>query len=206
MAKKTVSITTLVDMLRATEGAPITSSRIADLLTSVDLDHASMRPFIRHGDDHYMRHLIHRDRCFDIMAICWMPGQGTPVHTHNGQLGWAFGVQGALDCTEYAYLGCDRPENQNVSGLDCIAGGAQVKLRETQLVQCTTDAGLNIVDKSVTIHSLRVPDSCDEPTVSLHVYSLPFDSCVVFDGARGHCERKELKFDSAPDGYAVPVR
>ena len=206
MAKKTVSIETLVDMLKSAEGAPITSSRIADLLTSVKLDRKSLKRFIRHGDDHYMRHLIHRDRLFDIMTICWQPGQGTPIHTHNGQLGWAFGVQGVLDCTEYLYKGCDRPENQNVAGLDCTAGGMKVKLEETNAIRCTADEGLNIVDKQVTIHSLTAPADCDEPTVSFHVYSLPFDSCVVFDTARGRCERKELAFDSAPDGYTVRVR
>ena len=206
MPTKTVSIATLVDLLRSTEGAPITSSRIADLLASVRLDPASMRRFVRHGDDHYMRHLIHRDEVFDIMAICWLPGQGTPIHTHNGQLGWAFAVEGAIDCTEYAYLGCDRPQNQNVAGLDCLAGGMKVKLEPTRTIHCERAGGINIVDKQVTIHALTVPPDCDEPVVTLHVYSLPFDSCVIFDVARGRCERKELAFDSAPEGYTVRVR
>jgi len=206
MAKKTVSIESFVDLLRSAEGAPISSPRIADLITSVRLDPTSVRRFVRHGDDHYMRHLIHRDALFDIMTICWLPGQGTPIHTHNGQLGWAFAVQGAIECTEYLWKGCDRPENQNVAGLDCLAGGMKVKLDPLRSITCTETDGLNIVDKQVTIHSLAVPPDCDEPVVSLHVYSLPFDSCVVFDVAEGRCTRKELAFDSAPDGYVVRTR
>ncbi len=206
MATKTISAATLVDLLRSTEGAPTTSSRIADLLASVRLDPASLRPFVRHGDDHYMRHLIHRDEIFDIMTICWLPGQGTPIHTHNGQLGWAFAVQGVIDCTEYSYLGCDRPENQNVSGLDCVAGGMKVKLEAQPTVRCDPSGGVNIVDKKVTIHALSVPPECDEPVVTVHIYSLPFDSCVVFDAERGCCTRKDLLFDSTPGGYDVRVR
>ena len=61
MSKKVVSIATLVDMLRATEGAPITTDRIRDLIQSVRVDERSARQFVRFGDDHYMRHLIHRD-------------------------------------------------------------------------------------------------------------------------------------------------
>lgn len=206
MPTPTVSVGHLVDLLRKAEGAPITSSRIADLLGSVRLDPATLKPFVRHADDHYMRHLVHRDALFDIMAICWLPGQGTPIHSHNGQLGWAFAVQGAIECTEYAWRGCDRPENQNVAGMDCLAGGMKVQLDEQRTLRCERDGELNIVDKQVTIHSLRVPDGCDEPVVSLHVYSLPFDSCVVFDVARGGCQRRELVFDSAPDGYDVRLR
>ncbi len=206
MAKKIVSVATLVDQLRATAGAPITSGRILDVLGSVRLDEKSLKRYLDHTDSHYSRHLIHRDDHFDIMALCWMPGQGTPVHTHNGQLGWAFTVRGALDCVEYRWKGCDRPENQDVSGLDCTAGGMQVNLEPLSTLTATPDGPINTVTKRVTIHSLAVPPDCDEPVVSFHVYSLPFDSCVVFDVARGSCHRKPLRFDSAPSGYDVPLR
>ena len=206
MAKRTVSVTALVDELRKTEGAPITSDRIAGLLTDLRLDPKSLRPFTHFADDHYARHLVHRDDHFDIMVLCWKPGQGTPIHTHNGQLGWAFATQGALECVEYKWLGCDRPENQNVSGIDCLAGGMQVKLEPTAKLVATPDGPMNRVTRQVTIHSLTVPQDCKEPVVSFHVYSLPFDSCVVFDVAQGQCRRKDLAFDTAPAGYTVRMR
>ncbi len=206
MPKKVVSIATLVDMLRGAEGAPITTNRIRDLIDSVRVDERSASQFVRFGDDHYMRHLIHRDDWFDIMTICWQPGQGTPIHTHNGQLGWAVTLEGELDCTDYRYMGCDRPENQNVADMDCLSGGMQVKLDPVQELSVTPGGAMNVVHKQVTIHSLTAPADADEGTVSLHIYSKPFDSCVVFDQARGMCQRKELWFDSAPGGYKVRVR
>jgi cysteine dioxygenase len=204
--KRVVSVASLVDELRKTEGAPITSERIADVLEGVELDEKTLRPFIDWKDDHYARHLVHRDRHFDIMVICWLPGQGTPIHTHNGQLGWAFTTRGALECSEYRYMGCDRPQNQNVSGIDCLAGGMKVKLEPTSVLTTTPGGPINRVTKQVTIHSLVVPQDCKERVVSFHVYSLPFDSCVVFDVAQGQCRRKELAFDTAPEGYGVPMR
>lgn len=203
MSAPTVSVDTLVDMLRSTEGAPITGDRIHDLLAGVRLDEKSLRPFVRFADDHYTRNLIHRDSLFDIMVLCWKPGQGTPIHTHNGQLGWAFATEGVIECQEYRWSGCDRPENQNVAGMDCLAGGSRVKLDPTKHVECAPGGGVSRVDKQLTIHSLCAPADAGEPSVSFHVYSLPFDSCVVFDVAAGGCRRKELVFDSAPDGYAV---
>jgi predicted metal-dependent enzyme (double-stranded beta helix superfamily) len=206
VALRTLRVDEVVDRLKKTEGAPITSERIADLLCDVRLEESSLRPFTAFADDHYARHLVHRDAHFDILVICWKPGQGTPIHTHNGQLGWAFTTRGALECTEYRYLGCDRPENQNVSGIDCLAGGMQVKLDRIGGTLCTPGGDLNRVTRQVTIHSLVVPPDCREPVVSFHVYSLPFDSCVVFDVAQGRCTRKELLFDTAPDGYSVRTR
>ena len=206
MAKRVVSVSTLVDELKRTEGAPITSDRIAQVMTDVTLDEKTLRPFVRFAGDHYTRNLVHRDALFDIMVLCWKPGQGTPIHTHNGQLGWAFTTRGALECVEYRYMGCDRPQNQDVSGIDCLAGGMQVKLDRAGETLCTPGGAVNRVTKQVTIHSLTVPQDCKENVVSLHVYSLPFDSCVVFDVAQGQCRRKELAFDSAPHGYVVRMR
>ncbi len=206
MVKRRLPVAGLVDELRRAEGAPITSDRIAGLLADVTLDEASLRPFVRFSDDHYTRNLVHRDRHFDVMVLCWTPGQGTPIHTHNGQLGWALVTRGALDCTDYRWLGCDRPANQNVSGIDCLAGGMDVKLETLDRKLCTPGGEMNKVTRQLTIHSLVVPPDCRERVVSLHVYSLPFDSCVVFDVAHGQCRRKELAFDTAPEGSAVRMR
>lgn len=205
MARTVVSIDGLVDRLRAAEDGPITSDRIAEILDAIDVDEGSLRPFVRWADDHYTRNLIHRDRWFDVMTLCWNPGQGTPVHTHNGQLGWAKVLRGQIECTEYAWMGCDRPENQNVAGLDCLAGGAQVKLRANPTVVAVPGDAPSRVTRQVTIHAIGAPHG-GERSVSLHVYSLPFDSCVTFDLARGACWRRDLRFDSRRDGYDVPLR
>jgi cysteine dioxygenase len=206
MAVRKLSVQQLVELLRSAEGAPITSDRIAELLGEVEVDEDSIRSFVRYSDDHYTRNLIHRDRWFDVMTLCWRPGQGTPVHTHNGQLGWAKVLRGAIECTEYAWLGCDRPENQDVAGMDCLAGGGQVKLQAHDPVVCVPGGHVNRVTRKVTIHSLGVPKDCREECVSLHIYSLPFDSCVTFDLARGTCWRRDLAFDSVREGYVAPQR
>jgi cysteine dioxygenase len=179
MPKHPVSIDTLVERLRAAESGAVSSSRISEVLLENPLDGASLRPFRRFADDHYTRNLILRDAWFDIMVLCWKPGQGTPIHTHNGQLGWALVTEGALECVEYRWKGCSSPENQNVAGLDCLAGGREVQLERSQELVATPGGALNRVDKQVTIHSLAVPHDLSENVVSLHVYSLPFDSCVV---------------------------
>jgi len=200
---KTVSIDTLVDRLVAAEDHAITSDRVAEILLENRLDERTLRPYTRWADDHYTRNLILRDTWFDIMVLCWAPGQGTPIHTHNGQLGWATVAEGAIQCVEYQWRGCSAPEGQNVAGIDCVAGGRRVQLDPSRDVVVTPGGGVSRVDKQLTIHSLAVPEGLNERSVSLHIYSLPFDSCVVFNQADASCTRKQLRFDSAPEGSAV---
>ena len=187
MAARVISIEGLVSLLGATAGAPVTSARIAGLLEEIELEEGSLGPFIHFADSHYTRNLIHRDARFDLMAICWKPGQATPVHGHNGQLGWVKVLRGALESREYQRLAPDQ------SG-----GGGQVRLQAGQPMLCAPGAGLNLVTPRATIHSLGVPPGCQENSVSLHIYSLPFDSCMTFDPVRGSCERRQLTFDSVP--------
>ena len=48
-------------------------------------------------------------------------------------------------------------------------------------------------DKLQTIHRLY---NLDEPAVSIHIYSRPFDSCVAFDMEKQHCYRRQLAYFS----------
>ena len=53
---------------------------------------------------------------------------------------------------------------------------------------------LNTVDKTQTIH--RIINPAEERAVSMHVYSRPIDSCVVFDLEGQRCYRRDLKYDN----------
>jgi cysteine dioxygenase len=206
MAARILSLQGLVDLLRSTEGAPITSPRIAGLLEEIELEAGSLGPYVRYADDHYTRNLIHRGPWFDVMAICWKPGQASPVHSHNGQLGWVKVLRGALESVEYQWPGPGQTGSRETAGAESPTGFGQVRLQPGQPTVCVPGGGLNLVTQRATIHSLGVPQGCHEDSLSLHIYSLPFDSCVTFDVARGSCKRSLLAFDSVPDGHEILCR
>ena len=99
-------------------------------------------------DDRYSRNLIYRDPIFEVMAIGWKPGQKTPVHTHNGQLGWMLVEQGALSVKTYRYAGCNAPDNQNVSGLDCLGGATTIQLDLIDSETAEERGAVSTVDRS----------------------------------------------------------
>jgi cysteine dioxygenase len=194
MARKTVSAADLVETVRSFESEPITRDRVLTYLQEIALDRGSLDPFVHFRDDIYTRNLIYRDELFEIMAVCWRPGQRTVIHTHNGQLGWMSVEKGALAVINYKWLSCNAADNQNVVGMDCLAGATELDLERRDVQECHPGGAINTVDKVQTIHQVVVQGR--EPVVSLHIYSRPIDSCVAFDIEKRQCYRRQLSFFS----------
>ena len=98
-----------------------------------------------------------------VVAMTWGPGQGTPIHDHDGM--WCVeGVwNGALEIVQYELLEHDA-QRYCFQAVGSIQAG-------------TGSAGSLIPPHEY--HSIRNP-SDDAVTVSLHVYSGPMVRCSVF--------------------------
>src|SRR2546428_13142477 len=103
MARKSVSLSHLVDTLRAFESEPITRERLLNYFQETAVDRSSLVPYMHFRPDMYTRNLIYRDGLVELMAGCWQPGQRTAIHTHNGQLGWMSVEQGAPAGVNYQW-------------------------------------------------------------------------------------------------------
>lgn len=192
-SKHLIGIDDFVEHLRSTEAGLITRENVLDLCESVTISDASLEPYLHFDESFYTRNLIYRDSLFEVMAICWQPGQRTAVHTHNGQLCWMITQRGNLRVVDYKWIGCDHPENQNVVGIDCLAGSDGITLDRLRETDACTGGPVLTADKLQTIHQLF---NEDERAVSIHVYSRPIDSCVAFDMESGHCYRRNLSYFS----------
>lgn len=194
MGRKTISVDRFVETLRSFQNEPITRDRILNYLRETAVDRSTLDPFVHFLPDAYTRNLIHRDELMEVMAVCWQPGQRTVIHTHNGQLGWMSVERGALAVINYKWLGCNASDNQNVVGMDCLAGATELDIDRREVQECFPGGPVNTVDKVQTIHQVVVQGR--EPVISLHVYSRPIDSCVAFDLEKRTCYRRTLSFYS----------
>ncbi len=191
--KHLIGIDDFVSRIRSFEQGLITRDSVLDFCDSVQVSDASLEPYVFFDDKFYTRNMIYRDDLFEIMTICWQPGQKTAVHTHNGQLCWMIPHRGNLGVVDYKWMGCDHPENQNVVGIDCLAGSDHTKLEFVREVDACAGGTVLTADKLQTIHRLY---NHDEPAVSIHIYSRPIDSCVAFDMEKQHCYRRQLAYFS----------
>jgi cysteine dioxygenase len=199
---RSVRVEEFVEGLRAFERDYITKERVTEYCAERRIDDASLARYLLFRPERYTRNLVFQDPLFEVMVICWQPGQRTPVHTHNGQLGWMLVERGGVEVTNYRYVSCNAPENQNVVGIDCLGGATQLQLDELHHERVDEGGPVSTVDKIQTIHRITCPPGTGERAVSLHVYSRPFDSCIAFDLERGRCFRRNLFWDSR---YGVPV-
>ena len=115
--------------------------------------------------EHYARRELYRseEHGYCVVAMTWGPGQGTPIHDHDGM--WCVeGVwNGALEIVQYELLEHDA-ENYRFQPVGSIQAG-------------TGSAGSLIPPHEY--HSIRNP-SDNAVTVSLHIYSGPMTQCAVF--------------------------
>ena len=194
LSRKTVAIGDFVERLRSFESEPITRDRMLGYMQETAVDRSSLSPYVHFRGDMYTRNLVYRDDMLELMAVCWQPGQKTVIHTHNGQLGWMGVEQGALAVINYKWIGCNAADNQNVAGMDCLAGATELDIDRREVQECFPGGPINTVDKVQTIHQVVVQGK--EPVVSLHLYSRPIDSCVAFDLEKRMCYRRVLQYYS----------
>lgn len=105
-------------------------------------------------------------------------------------------LEGRLQVENFRLLECNKPENQQVVGMDCLAGASYIKMEQLNTELVAPGGPLNTVDKTQTIHRISNPAGRNERAISLHVYSKPIDSCVVFDLETQRCFRRDLVYDN----------
>ena len=179
MTQKLLPIGEYVDHLRAFEKEPLTRDRLLQFCLETAVDPHTLDRYV-----HFRERHVHAE-----------PGSATSQPRADGRLlaaGAAHGhpypqrparldgrAAGHLAVVNYKYLGCNAADNQNVSGLDCLAGATELEIDRRDVQECYPGGPVNTVDKVQTIHQVVVQGR--EPVISLHIYSRPIDSCVAFD-------------------------
>ncbi len=184
-----------IEGLQSLEEDRITSERVLEFLGQTRLRADALTPYIRWNPQSYARNLIYRDDFFEVLALCWLPGQRTPVHSHNGQLGWVTVVQGELVCRDYRFIRAQQENDSTLVTADC--GSRRVDVELLGSATCQADGSVAVVDRRRTTHQIENLETSLHGSVSLHVYSKPIDSCVLFDEPTRCWERRRLQYYSS---------
>ena len=125
----------------------------------------------RTSDKSYARHLLHVDpkNRFCIAAMVWAPGQGTPIHDHDGSWGMIGMVRGKLEVVNFFAdeaeittgemdLRSEAPHVSSAGSEECVCGCADIH---------------------------RVNNRFDEKAISVHIYARELEKCHVFEPLAG---------------------
>lgn len=91
---------TLFSDLDAAPGLP-TLVGIEHALADVPLDLADVLPHTASDRGTYVRTLVHATERYQVLVMCWLPGQLSPVHDHGASACGVRVVQGAATETRY---------------------------------------------------------------------------------------------------------
>lgn len=183
-AIKAVSIQTLVAALgQLPESAFDRTDRVKQLLQEMPVNPESLSPYLTWSRQHYTRNLIDRTPLYELMAICWEVGQASSVHNHRDQNCWMAVPIGRLQV-----------ENFHLVHQDLQSGCCRLEPSNTVEMNISQPCA---VDPADPVHRVVNPRAFNQRAVSLHVYSRPFDTCVVYSPEQGTCGEIELHFNTA---------
>jgi cysteine dioxygenase len=182
-AAKTVSIADLVRELHKLPASAFSEiETVRRLLQEKPVAAESLAPYLTWDRQHYTRNLIDRTPLYELMTICWEIGQVSSVHNHRGQNCWMAVPIGRLQV-----------ENFHLVQEDVTAGRCQLEPKNIVEMNIAEPCA---VDPSDPVHRVFNPREFNERAVSLHVYSRPFDTCVVYSPEQGTCGEIRLHFNT----------
>ncbi len=143
----------------------IENERILELMHQYKLFECSLENLYYFHQSHYTRNLIFKNEFFEILILCWEPGQKTPIHDHEGQHCCMTVLRGTIESKNYVY----------VKSID-------FKGDLTPLLQETYNRGdVSYIDDEIGIHQLENPAINNRRACTLHVYYKPIVGCLSYD-------------------------
>jgi cysteine dioxygenase len=179
----TIAIQDLVSKLRCCTADDFTHiDRILELLRISPVDPKSIEKYLIWDLQHYTRNLIDKTPLYELLAICWETGQGSSIHNHKEQNCWMAVPIGRL-----------LVQNYNVLAQDLENGTCNIVPSEIIEMNPASPAA---VDPAQPVHKVYNPPEFGQRAVSLHVYSKPYDHCVVYSAEQHKCGEIELHYTS----------
>jgi len=140
----------------------------------------TLTPYLTWDRQHYTRNLIDKTPLYELIAICWEVGQISSVHNHRDQNCWMSVPIGRL-----------LVENFHLVSQDIEHGKSQLTPTDTVEMNATHPCA---VDPADPVHRVVNPKRFGKRAVSLHIYSRPFDTCVVYSPEQSTCGMIKLHY------------
>lgn len=140
----------------------------------------TLSPYLVWDRQHYTRNLIDKTPLYELIAICWEVGQLSSIHNHRDQNCWMAAPIGRLKVQNYRVLWQDEE-------------AGKCSIEPTDVLEINQENPVS-VNPSEPVHRVYNPAELNHRAVSLHVYSRPFDTCVVYSDQQGTCGTIKLHY------------
>jgi predicted metal-dependent enzyme (double-stranded beta helix superfamily) len=170
-------VRTIDEAVALGDPAAITARLRASLSALIDGQEVCLPDAVRTpADGRYARRLLHQSEHlgYTVIAMTWGPGQGTPIHDHDG-LWCVEGVwSGRLEITPYSLVETD---------------GARQRFAPQSVIRAGRGSTGSLIPP-FEYHTIRNADD-HEIAVTVHVYGQAMNRCAVFEPVDGGWYRRQ---------------
>ncbi len=138
------------------------------------VDERSLEPYLLFSKNHYTRNLIFKNDIFELMSICWEVGQCSQIHNHHNQNCWMAIPIGRLRVQNFRVV-----EQKDAHGYCRLEPTNAFDIHRLMPAE---------VDPEEPVHQVLNLAEFGQRAVSLHIYSRPFNRCLVY-----RCETDEYR-------------
>lgn len=150
------------------------STKYSEILHSAELTSTAFEGCCSWSNDSYTRNCVIENEDFELILLCWQPGQLTPIHDHGGEECWVKIIEGEFK--EILYKADEAGKLEPV----------KTSFSEPNDVTYMIDF--------MGFHTLE--NLSDKRSLSLHLYAKPIRSCQIFDEDSGELVNKDLSYDT----------
>ncbi|XP_057687909.1 cysteine dioxygenase type 1 [Corythoichthys intestinalis] len=165
----------------------INVEEVTELMESYKSNPQDWKKYAIFDKHRYTRNLVDEGNGkFNLIILCWGEGHGSSIHDHSDSHCFMKMLQGELKETQYHW-----PTGE----------GGEMTEKSHKILENNSVAYIN---DSIGLH--RVENvSHTEGSISLHLYSPPFQTCQVFDERTGHKTVAKMTFWSK-NGERTPFQ
>ena len=139
---------------------------VYEFLKNNPVDPQTLAPYFFFSKNHYTRNLIFKNELFALIAVCWETGQSSQIHNHYNQNCWMTIPIGRLYVQNFHVV-----EQNHATGHCCLEPSDSLEIHQLLPAE---------VDPSEPVHQVLNLAEFQERAVSLHIYSRPFERCLVY--------------------------
>jgi cysteine dioxygenase len=171
LATEQLTITDWVKGLAAIPERDFTLENVQDYILRHAVRPDTLEKYCFYSKGNYTRNLIFKNEVFECMTICWEVGQASRIHNHRGQ-----------NCWMSAPIGRLKVQNFRVDDRDAAHGTCRIIPTEIYEMDAAHPAYVNPLEP---VHQVLNLPEFNQRSVSIHVYSKPFDTCEVYLREKG---------------------
>ncbi|MDG1148005.1 MAG: cysteine dioxygenase family protein [Crocinitomicaceae bacterium] len=164
-------LTSISQLVEELKGSP--TNEFVSISKKVRLAVSDVSDYATWSTKKYTRNCLEINDRFELILLCWEPGQKTPIHDHGGEECWVYFVNSKFEEIVYKK--------------DALA------LKEKRRLAILPGSVTYMTD-FMGVHSLQ--NIGDQRGFSIHLYAKPIKSCNVFNQDSEKFELVEMNYDT----------